>query len=1016
MRKLCAYTTCLSLSMSSLPAIAGPANILGEVMDSFSGNSGSNVTNAAQQIFSGVTQLANQMQPQSTGTPDQIRAWQTLQIDSRNNIGADSSGQIRHFMFPNCLVPPDKTAKPSNLCEESAPDFMAQGLMTTGQDYINMYKKYIGGAQNTGSAVGSQCLTNSVNDLQDSANSMLGELEKMLNAFDAVRKNFENTQQTNLKTMKDLHAELNGGGGKQNQDFKNRDFTKEFPTECNDLIGGDINSLIKGKGLVGLQDNYIKSDSKANKFRGKALAEQKKSFENDLAKITKKLKNAGSDLSFIEGSTFFNGIEHAGIIKAALTEELAPLKLDIQRTNAVLSKLGVDTKIPDIQSPTFQVELDDIVNKASTNYKQKFILNCMQGTNSVAYSTTINNVIGSFEDSATGGKGNTLKHFKDNANSNLLGASTISDLEKGVQNLNSTNIVVSVKDSNNKTQKKTLSQYYSDLKNECNLIYDGRLKPANGDTSAALYKKYAEQAQEEIAKIKKKVDTLKSPSNSGSKYGSIEAKAREIAMTCNGKTPKATQCSAGDTFSTDSGSFCFKAAEYCSNTVNACKLTAQNYVTQKTAKLKQTADIYNAAVASLEQQANGIVSNINAYAESMTKTLHAKLFPGGIPPELRAAYGIPVQSGYQIPAGVKTINMPITDTELSGVLLKGIKGGQINLKEMQEQMKRNVAEIKKAISDSVSSQIQRANEIIAGNEKKWTEELNAWRDIISNCDQNIKSKAQKMQKMAADAAETANQNNSTRRALCTEIKLKCTGDGQVDDLIEKVSESAHLLNPDMVDFIQTCQQSTTNSDEEKPTKIEIYEAYCDGAGQSGSDLQEELKEKLIADMPDNLSEDEIEEVKAYLKDPKKKFEDETKEKIYTYYMNLLKSYASFAKANEDEGGNICKVSAKSDDEIDADCDAKARNNDKKELNQSRYDSCVKSSKKERKPENNLNVNKASKFLALMEKQKTQKNSMIIGENYSGTSCASITENNYPKGMMQSLGSDNDGFSPFTNFR
>lgn len=998
--------------MTSFPAFAGPSNIMGEVMDSFSGNSGSNITNAAQQIFTGVTQLAHQMQPQSPGTPDQIRAWQTLQVDARNNIGADASGMIRHFMFPNCLVPPDKTAKPSNLCEESAPDYMAQGLMTTGQDYINMYKKYVGGAQNSASPVGLQCLTNSVNDLKDSANTMLGELEKMLNAFDAIQKNFENSQQVNLKTMKELDAELNGIGKRASQDLKNKDYTKDFPKECNDLIKGGVNSLIKGNGFVGLQDNFINSDNTASRYRGASLKAKKQSFEDDLKKITEKLKNAGSDLSFIEGSTFFNGVEHSGILKAALTAELAPLKIDIQRTNAILSKLGISTQIPDIQSPTFQADLDKVVSQAQNEYKDTFILNCMKGTSGVAHSTTINNIIGEFEDLATGGRGNTLKNFKDDASSKLLNSQTISSLDANINIINNNNIRVSAKSSDNKMGKKTLSQYYADLKNECTLIYDGRLKPANGDTSADLYRNYTEQAKKEIAKIKEKVSSLKAPSNSGAKYGSIEMAAREIAESCNGKKPTSEMCTEDDVYSQDSGSFCFKKAEYCSNTLNACKLTAQKYVADKTAKLKATADLYNAAVASLEQQANGIVSNINTYAENMTKNLHAKLFPGGISPQVRAAYGISAQSGYQIPEAVKTINLPITDTELSGMLTKGIKNGQIDLKEMKAQMTKNVAAIKKAISQNVADQIARANEIIKGNETKWSEELEAWRGIIATCDQNIKTKAANMQKMAAEAAETAKQNNLERQALCTEIKLKCTGDGNVDDLVEKVSESAHLLNPDMIGFVQSCKQSTTNSDEEKPTKFEIYESYCEDAG-SGTELLDSMKERVLAQIPDNLSESEAEEVKNYLDDPNAKLEDETKEKIYTSYINLLKGYRKLVKANTEENNNICKISAV---DIDATCADKAKNTDGT-VNDSRYKQCIKDEKENSKPENNSNVAKAASFLSLIEQEKTQKRSLLIGENYSGTSCASITGNGLPKSMMQNFGEDSiDGFSPNTNFR
>lgn len=1012
LRRTSALIASFSLSLVQFSTVANGNALLNEAQQAMSGNSGSELTNAATSIFQGVTQMANQMGQanQMQGTPEQIQAWNILQQDSRKHIGNDNMGAIRHFMFPNCLVPPDKTAKPMNLCSPEAPDFMVNDMMRIGQDYMNMYKKYVGGAQNTAAPLGMQCIDNSIKSLEDAAKTSLGELEKMMNQFDALRKEFENAQQVPVKNMRDLHAELNGGGN--SQDFKNKDYTTQFPKECNDLLSGQLNAKAKTGGLVSLQNDFISKDSKAANFRGQSLNQVKQQLTNDKKKISKLLKERG--LTALSSTVSLKGLTFAPLFKEALTQVLAPINENIGKANAIISELGVQDKVPDLTDPSFEVKLDSVLEKAQTSYKDKFILDCMRGDNSVAYSSSIKSVIGKFDNRITSGQGATLREFKKKAPGLIGSAQTVGDLESSINVINNNDIKIQVTNSKNEAESKTLSQYYFDLKNECSNIYEGRLAPANGDTAALNYKKRADQAKKEIENIKKDISKVLASKDSSSTFGSVEQAIDEMVMNCNGQVVTSNSCSE-DAFDTSKGNFCLKRASTCSNQINACKTVVSEYVNDRTNRLKVAADLHNKAVSDLEAKANILVGNMNTLAENMSKSLHAKLFPAGIPAELRAMYGIPTNSGFAIPEAVKPINMIAQDAPpFNGILLKGLRGGKLDLKELETQIQRNVKALKNELQGNIESQLSRAADMASSNQDTWKNELEKWTQIIEGCQNTIAQKKQAIAEQNKLAQENAAKNKEAQTMFCRKMVAFATGPGckgtySVADLYEESMEISHLIGADVFgalgEYDRLCgtNQSEDSEEEEESLsdkKIAALEDICDQATPANN---EELTNYIRENYLDNNMPAEFEEykddVKKYLAN--EKTSNEFKELIAdgTHFGVKLKAlkaiYAQIADTDDTKKQNICKEDRSKLTAAIDEC--------KEQKPFSEKEKCEKSAKEKYSNSEDKQVIGA-KILRITNIE-SGNNFSKIGENYGGTSCAAIAGTSKPKSMFQNNSPD-----------
>lgn len=995
-----------SLIMVQAPTFAD--NSLGTTLkNSMSGNSGSELTNAATSIFQGVTNLANQMgQSNMQGTADQIKAWQTLRTDAQKNIGKDSMGATRHFMFPNCLVPPDTTAKPGGLCSASSPQYMIDDFLKIGQDYINMYKKYVntdGSASNTASPVGTQCIDNSLKNLEAEAQTAISELEKMMNQFDMLAKNFKNNNQANLKEMRDISNELYGSKTQTSLDNQTKDYSNQFGKECNDVLGGTLDTQMKSNGLINLSNSFISKDSKAANFRGDSLKSLKSDIEKDKQKLIKYLKENG-----ITSKISTTNLKYSNLADKVLSNVITPVNEKINRANAIIQELGISDTLPKLDDPTFSAKLDTILEKAQTSYQDKFILDCMRGTNNVAYSDSIINVIGKFENRSTSNQGADIKNFKANTADSLASINSLADFENEVKSISTDDIKVKIITSSNEGDKKTLYQYYSDLKNECTAIYNGNMAAANGDTSASSYKKRADKAKSEIADIQKEVAKIVSSENSNSQ--SISAAFDDLILNCSGQNITSNSCD-DNTFSTSDSKFCVKKAQVCSTYIGSCKEKVQAYATKQTNNLKARSDLYNKAVTDLETQANTLVGSMSTIAENLSKNLYAKLFPSGISAELRSAYSIPTGSGFEMPEGVKPINMTATANAAFGnLLLKGVDAnGTLNINELTESMRSNVSLLKESLQSNIKEQISRAAEVAEGNNNKWVTELNSWKELVQGCQKTVAEIQKNINEQNQQAQEAAAENSQKQQQFCRKMVAFSTGPGcngtySLKDLYEEAVEISNVLGADVFDTLneyqQVCDSQNEGDDEDKKTanssrNFEEVERICD-AGDSDSYLSSLKDDYLLSDIPSDFEKYE-KEIKDYLDGKTVKDKDFQELVSNTVYGRKLRDYISLSKKakqiKDSQEMDMCKYVS---DYANIDAQENCKDATDKPACRMKY---VKNAKL---PGVLKSVASATANIVSAEKKNQFSQ---IGEKSGGTSCASVVGSSTSKGMFQNISQD-----------
>lgn len=361
LRKANAIVTCVTLTYATMPTDAVAFTDVDRKVQK-----NSDFTSTALGVMQNLQNFAQQyQQPQMTQAQmETMQTFQRFQNSAQQNLSANQMGTNRHYIFQNCMVPPDKGLRPVGLCTSSAvdPTIMASS-MKIAQDYINMYDQHLR-PQNTSGAIGRQCIQNSLKSLGDQAKSMLEDFDKMILDFEKQSKDLENQLQMKRKDIQEEYALLNGtgSGGKSTIDSKNVDYRKLFPKECTDIMGtGNLSNLGKGKGLLGIRDALASTDENAGNFRGPALKNVRRQIDKDKALLQKRIKDKG--ISGLSGNAVFTGIQFKNVFKKAMTDHLTPITEDVQRANALLSQLGVTDQIPSYNDPSFEIKLDTVINR-----------------------------------------------------------------------------------------------------------------------------------------------------------------------------------------------------------------------------------------------------------------------------------------------------------------------------------------------------------------------------------------------------------------------------------------------------------------------------------------------------------------------------------------------------------------------------------------------------------------------------------------------------------------------------
>jgi hypothetical protein len=1038
LRKANALFTCAALTYATLPTdvLANGTRV----------DQNNDFTSAALGIIQGVKQNAMQMQtPQmSQGQIQAMQSFQTFQQDAKNKLGADQMGANRHYIFNNCLVPPDKGLRPVGLCQSSAvPPEMMSGSMQIAQDYINMYDKHLR-AQNTAGATGEQCIRNSLKSLTDQANTLLADFDKMFADYEAQRKEIENQQQVNLKKLSDTYATLNGTKGRASQDVKNMDFRKMFPKECTDIMGsGKLNGLGKSGGVLGIRDDLSSTDEKASNFRGKSLSNVKSQIQKDKKILQDKIKKNG--MSALSSNTLLTGVQFKGVFTKALQDQVAPMNEDIQRANKILSELGVSDSIPSLADPSFEIKMNTVLNKAQNSYKDEFVLDCMRGQNAAAYSTPLTSIIGDFEHRVAQNKGTTIDNFKKDAINAISNSSTISTLEGEMSKLSNEQIKVSVRNENNQKVSKTISQYFADIKQECISIYNGDLKPAGDAGKLENYKQQSEQARQQLAAVKDSMDKMVVSKNGAGQQGSIEALVDDLINNCGGDVVEAEQCSGKGVYNKSAPSFCLKRATTCSNLVKACNDQAEQYVQKKTQEMNQIADQYNAQMKVLEDNANAMTAAMNKRVEDMAKSLHNSLFPSSIPPEIKALYGIPTFSGLQTSPKVQAINLKATDKVFPGLFLKG--GGN-KMGDIGKLLQGNVQDIKKMFSEYVNDQVQYAENIIDGNLDQWKSEKEKWEDFRNDCREAIAGMQKNAMEKQQQMAEQQQELDGKRLQFCQKYAAMaaapgCDGDFSPEKLYSEAIEISSHLGQDVFgaldQYRNVCLQSNNEGNDDDSSSSNFIDDACQS---NPSEIIEKYIDAVIAELPQEFKESE-DSIKSYMNgedvDPKEIHENLTQNPIFTKMRSVRKltKYNAHGKTIDDFTAEQKKLIEQNGIEIPVVEDSKNFCQDYNsyasyrrisacigKTEESSFNSCIEDKDEdfglEKANQNSKirSIRNALKALAVSGKKDAWSE---IGEKTGGTSCAHIAGGRgfnggsifEQLGQMDSIGA---GQNPFGTFR
>ncbi|EQC52785.1 hypothetical protein [Bacteriovorax sp. DB6_IX] len=865
LRKANALVTCAALTYATLPAdVYAQTQRVQKANDFTSAALGimQNLTNFAQQ---------NQQQQMSQGQIQAMQSFQKFQQDAQGRLQMDQMGSNRHYIFNNCMVPPDKGLRPVGLCQSSAvPPEMMAASMKIAQDYINMYDRHLR-PQNSSASSGKQCIQNSLKALADQANSMLSDFDKMYADYEAQRKEIENQLQMQRKKLSDSYALLNGPkSARASQDIKNTDFRDMFPKECVDIMGtGKLNAEAQKGGLLGISKALSNTDERASDYRGRQLSNIQKQIKRDKAALQKKIKNGG--MAALSSKTLLTGIQFKGVFTKALQDKFTPLNEEVSRANAILKEIGVSDSIPSMTDPSFEIKMNKIVQNANNSYKDEFITGCINGSNSAAYSSSLSQVVNNFDHRKTNNGGTTIDKFKSGVTDAISGSKTVDQLQKEIARLNNNDIKVSVTNQNNATERKTLTKYFNDILNECTMIYEGKLDPAGDSSVLANYKAQAEKAKSELNKIKKAADGMLVSNAGAGQDGSIEKYVDELLNQCGGEVVDATQCSDKNVYQKSSPSFCLKRATTCSGFVNACNQQAEKYVQDKTNEVKGLADQYNAQVKLLEDNANAMTAAMNKRVEDMAVSLHNSLFPSSLPPELKAMYGIPTFTGLQQDAKIQPINAKATDQAFPGIFLKA---GGMDIKSLGKNLGKNVANIKKMFSNHVNEQVQYATKIIDGNLAQWEKEKGEWESFRNDCTSAIASMQESAMQQQQDAAQAQSEANQKQLQFCQKYAAMaaapgCDGDFSPESLYSEALEISGHLGQDVFgaldEYRNVCLQSQNEGQDDESTSDKNHLANaCRKFGDTES-VKKKFIENLVNDLPDVFREDGMEEkIVAYI--------------------------------------------------------------------------------------------------------------------------------------------------------
>ncbi|WP_419168430.1 hypothetical protein [Halobacteriovorax sp.] len=1040
LKKVKVSVLALTLIHSSLP-LSAQAFVKkdGETWSQYTSGSGAKTIMGALNL---VGNMSKQMYNQGQLSQQEIQG-----LHSFNKAQADAQQKMSARRFHpafNCPLAPEPILAPNGACSVGGQMKIPEQALEFGQKILNEYMSFKK-PRNVPPYIGEQCLTEGLKSIEDNYQSMTSKYEEMIAQFEAQLNQTIEIQKKNKIKVDELNALLNGGGNKVSQDFKNTDFNKLLPENCVDAY--DVNKIIKsprGGGLVGLKDKMTNDEREAKGFRGHSLAELNAKIASDKKKVIAALKKDG--LGALTRNSTYSGLRFGKLFNDIGKGNLrADLGTRAAKINNLMSKLGVsDADVPkDPLDPSFSAKVERLAAKSTASYQEKFVLECMSGSNRAAYSTPLAQSLKSFDHVKLGNSGDALSRFKRVASDAFSSPTSLSALDRTVNSIEDGNIRITVTNSSGRDVTKSVGQYYNDLKNECTAIYNGDLKPA-GD--AAKLETYRAEVQELVSEAKKlQEDTSRSIASGGE--GSISALIDEALYNCNGRSVELSSCSSKDTYNTSSSSFCVTQAASCSENLAQCSAFTENLVQQKTQELKQQADLYNAQMMQQEERAKALVTQMQSHMSNVADKMYKGMFPN-LTPAAAKAFGLSSMNGLTFEGGLTAIDVPKSDQQIAGIFLE--KDPEKFKKALMDQMVGNISKMKGSLENWKKEQMNHIAEQKSTIGQSLNDEITKWQNFVSDCNGAIQERNNKMASQLEEARKQAADNSKKQMEFCQKMRglqeqgygPGCSGDHSAKDLYSDAVEIASVLQAQQpqrgpASILNPGGNSTLIFEQ-----INEYNRFCDEAGREGllsedgesanptDDLKKacarangtrNLAKKLKDIVFDNMTDEEKnseDDLKSYISEALAKIEagetydnmnDALHEKLNSSTVTSVQTYLGFEqsnynlKNNNKLGEDICRAIKKSKTAYSkAQCEGES---DESDGGKSAYERCI-----DREDDNYkdglaeaLGVDDVSITLKRTMNPGLQDAWKSIGEKYSGTACAAINGSQLgQKGLIPGL--------------
>ena len=960
-----------------------------------------------------VGNMSSQMYQQGQLSEQEIQGLQSFN-ESKKDAQTKLQSRRFHPAF-NCPLAPEAILAPNGACSVGGQMKIPQQALEFGQNVLNEYMSFKK-SRNVAPYVGSQCLEQGLKSIQDNYMTMTSKYEEMMTQFEGQLNQAIEVQKKNKIKVDELNALLNGGGKGVSQDFTNTDFNKLFPENCVDAY--DVNSIIKkkGGGLVALKDQMTSDEREAKKFRGNSLATLNAKIASDKAQLIAAFDKDG--LAALTRQSTYNGLQFGKVFNnAAKNIAVSDLNSRIVKVKNLMEKLGVsDADLPnDVTDPSYITKIERLSSKSASSYQEKFILECMTGSNSAAYSTPISQSINKFDHVKLGNSGDALDKFKRVASSAVSSPSSISSLDRTIGSLEDGNIRITVTNSSGQDVTKSVGQYYNDLKNECTAIYNGDLKPAGDAASLETYRSEVEELITEAKKLQQ--DTSRSIASGGE--GSISALIDEALYNCGGRTIELSNCSESSVYNTSSDSFCVTQAASCSSNVAQCSAYTETLVNQKTTELKKQADLYNAQMMVQEQNAKALVNQMQSHMTTVADSMYKSMFPN-LTPQMAKAYGLSSSHGLTF-TDLMAIDVPKSDSQIAGIFLE--KDPEEFKAALMAQMQKNVQEMKKNLDEWYTNQTTALSGQVDDINESMDIEITKWQNFVSDCNSAIQDTNSQIAKAQQEAAKTAAENSDEQYKFCQKLKglqeqgpgPGCSGDHSASELYGDAVEIASVLEAQQQQRTPASLLTGSSSSTLIFEQINEYNRFCDeavseGRLTDGDDSESALDqmitlcedkggdEALIADLTDKLVEGLSEKEKKHENNLKKylRGEEELNEELKKVILRDTRSLArqirslnETSKEFKDEDNynlgfcSMLTTTSGRDTYVESQC-KKYEDDTAKQRCEEKKEKLFKEDKLDA-----LGLKGEAKVIAALNSPGIQNEWNAIGEKYSGTACAAI---------------------------